>query len=49
MKRLLIIEDEQSFAGILARRMGKHGFECELAHDATQALLKARQDRKSVV
>ncbi|CAM4079509.1 MULTISPECIES: response regulator transcription factor [Shewanella] len=47
MKRLLIIEDEPSFAGILARRMSKHGYECALAHDATQALLKARQFKPS--
>ena len=43
MKRLLIIEDDLSFASILARRMSKHGFECQQSHDATQALLRARQ------
>ncbi|QYJ86670.1 response regulator [Shewanella mesophila] len=43
MKRLLIVEDDLSFASILARRMSKHGFECQLAHDATDALLRSRQ------
>lgn len=43
MKRLLIIEDDRSFAAIVMRRMIKHGFECQLAHDATEALLRARQ------
>lgn len=43
MKRLLIIEDDLSFASILVRRMSKYGFECQQSHDATTALLCARQ------
>lgn len=45
--RLLIIEDDLAFAGVLARRLTRHGFECQLAHDATQGLLLARQFQPS--
>ena len=41
--RLLIIEDDFAFAGVLARRLTRYGFECQQAHDATQGLLLARQ------
>ena len=43
MNKLLIIEDDKSLAQILQRRLGNHGFEVEISHDKTQALLKARQ------
>ncbi|QYJ78504.1 response regulator transcription factor [Shewanella acanthi] len=41
MKRLLIIEDDQALAAILARRLTRHGFECRLCHDASQAVAQA--------
>lgn len=47
MKRLLIIEDDQALAAILARRLTRHGFECRLSHDASNALLVAREFRPS--
>ena len=43
MKKLLIIEDDKSLAQILQRRLSNHGFDVEMCHDKTQALLKARQ------
>ena len=47
MKRLLIIEDDQGLAAILSRRMARHGFECQLSHDASDALLTARHFQPS--
>ena len=47
MNKLLIIEDDLAFAGVLARRLSRHGFECQQAHDATQGLLLARQFQPS--
>jgi two-component system response regulator RegA len=47
MKRLLIIEDDQALAAILSRRMTRHGFECQLSHDASDALLTARHFQPS--
>ncbi|WP_394201444.1 response regulator transcription factor [Shewanella waksmanii] len=46
-QKLLIIEDDVALAGVLARRMGKHGFECQCSHDASQGLLLARQFKPS--
>ncbi|WOT05552.1 response regulator transcription factor [Shewanella youngdeokensis] len=43
MDRLLIIEDDLALAGVLLRRMSKQGFECQQCHDASTALLLARQ------
>lgn len=40
--KLLIIEDDQSFANITMRRLTKHGFNCQHAADADQALLACR-------
>lgn len=47
MKRLLIIEDDQGLATVLSRRMARHGFECQLSHDASDALLTARHFQPS--
>jgi two-component system response regulator RegA len=47
MKRLLIIEDDHALAAILSRRMTRHGFECQLSHDASDALLTARHFQPS--
>ena len=47
MKRLLIVEDDLSLASILGRRLTRHGFECRLTHDASDALLVARAFRPS--
>ncbi|ACA84886.1 two component transcriptional regulator, Fis family [Shewanella woodyi ATCC 51908] len=41
--KLLIIEDDLALAGVLERRMSRHGFSCIQAHDASKALLDARQ------
>lgn len=41
--KLLIIEDELSFARVLARRMSKHFEQVEIAESTTEALLKVRQ------
>ncbi|PKG56882.1 MULTISPECIES: response regulator transcription factor [unclassified Shewanella] len=49
MSRLLIIEDDLALAGVLCRRMSKHGFECQQCHNATQGLLLARQFRPTHV
>ncbi|MBO9490664.1 response regulator [Endozoicomonas sp. G2_1] len=40
--KLLVIEDDQSFANITMRRLTKHGFNCQHAADADQALLACR-------
>ena len=47
INKLLIIEDDLAFASVLARRLTRHGFECQQAHDATQGLLLARQFQPS--
>lgn len=36
--KLLIIEDDINLANTLARRLSKHGFACQLAHNKEQAL-----------
>ena len=43
MNKLLIIEDDVALAAILARRLGKQGFECKICHYASDSLLMARQ------
>lgn len=45
--RLLIIEDDLALASVLDRRMSRHGFSCLQAHNASQALLEARQFKPS--
>ena len=47
INKLLIIEDDLAFASVLARRLTRHGFEWQQAHDATQGLLLARQFQPS--
>ncbi|OUS73572.1 two-component system response regulator [Pseudoalteromonas sp. A601] len=41
--KLLIIEDDINLANTLARRLTKHGFTCEVAHNSAQALLYIKQ------
>ncbi|QSX40478.1 response regulator transcription factor [Shewanella cyperi] len=41
--KLLIIEDDNAFAGVLARRMSRQGFECHHAAEPSEALLSARR------
>lgn len=36
--KLLIIEDDIPFAQTLARRLTKHGFECEVCHQASEVM-----------
>ena len=45
MKKLLIIEDDVSFAATLARRMTKHNFSCQQVHQADQALHACLQQK----
>ena len=45
--RLLIIEDDLALANVLDRRMSRHGFDCQQAHNASEALLEARQFKPS--
>ncbi|KAF7772842.1 two-component system, response regulator RegA [Pseudoalteromonas marina] len=41
--KLLIIEDDINLASTLARRLTKQGFICDVAHNQSDALLRARQ------
>jgi two-component system response regulator RegA len=41
--KLLIIEDDINLAITLARRLTKQGFICDVAHNQSDALLRARQ------
>lgn len=41
--KLLIIEDDINLASTLARRLTKQGFTCDVAHNQSDALLRARQ------
>ena len=43
MNKLLIIEDDKSLAQVLQKRLSTHGFDVEICHDKTQALLLARK------
>ncbi|MCR2446260.1 response regulator, partial [Salmonella enterica] len=41
--KILIIEDDINLASTLARRLTKYGFNCEIAHNQSEALLSARR------
>lgn len=41
--KLLIIEDDINLASTLARRLTKQGFTCDVEHNQSDALLRARQ------
>jgi len=41
--KLLIIEDDINLASTLARRLTKQGFTCDVAHNQSDAFLRARQ------
>ncbi|QIZ75975.1 response regulator transcription factor [Ferrimonas lipolytica] len=45
--KLLIIEDDVAFAGTLARRLSKQGFDCVQVHQVCDVLLQARQTQPS--
>ena len=49
MKKLLIIEDDVSFAATLARRMTKHNFSCQQVHQADQALHACLQQKPDCI
>ncbi len=49
MKKLLIIEDDVSFAATLARRMAKHDFSCQQVHQADQALHACLQQKPDCI
>ncbi|MBQ4833733.1 response regulator [Pseudoalteromonas sp. MMG010] len=42
--KLLIIEDDENLASTLARRLTKQGFSCCVAHNQSDALLKAHEN-----
>ncbi|MCW5625988.1 MAG: response regulator transcription factor [Burkholderiales bacterium] len=43
-RRLLIVDDDTTFGAVLARAMGRRGFDVALAVDAESALASARHD-----
>lgn len=43
MRKLLIVEDDHALAGVLCRRLGKHGFDCVHVDNPSDALLEARR------
>ncbi len=47
--KLLIIEDDINLATTLVRRLTKHSFNCEVAHNQTEALLRARQQQPDCI
>ncbi|WP_085300170.1 response regulator transcription factor [Cognaticolwellia mytili] len=49
MKKLLIIEDDVSFATTLVRRMTKHNFSCQQVHQADQALHACLQQKPDCI
>jgi two-component system response regulator RegA len=49
VKKLLIIEDDVSFAATLARRMTKHNFSCQQVHQADQALHACLQQKPDCI
>jgi len=49
MKKLLIIEDDVSFAATLVRRMTKHNFSCQQVHQADQALHACLQQKPDCI
>lgn len=49
MKKLLIIEDDVSFAATLARRMSKYGFSCQQVHQSDQALHACLQQKPDCI
>lgn len=46
---LLLIEDDQTFATIVSRRLSRHGYYCHHAATASDALLLARQIRPQAI
>ncbi|MBY5991189.1 response regulator transcription factor [Ferrimonas balearica] len=44
---LLIIEDDPTLGPVLARRLTRHGYQCQWVDNKTDALLRARQWRPS--
>ena len=47
--KLLIIEDDESFANVISRRLAKHGIETVHATNSSDALLLARQHMPAYV
>jgi two-component system, response regulator RegA len=43
-ERLLLIDDDETFARVLARALGTRGFEVAVAHDAASALALLRRE-----
>jgi two-component system CheB/CheR fusion protein len=47
-RRVLVVEDDEDSALLLAETLGDHGFVVEVAHDGTSALAKAAEFRPQV-
>ncbi|HVH34165.1 MAG TPA: response regulator [Tahibacter sp.] len=46
-ERLLLIDDDETFARVLARALGARGFQVSVAHDAATALSLLRREHPS--
>jgi two-component system CheB/CheR fusion protein len=47
-RRVLVVEDDEDSALLLAETLGDHGFVVEVAHDGTTALAKAAEFKPQV-
>ena len=47
-RRVLVVEDDEDSALLLAETLGDHGFVVEVAHDGTSALAKAAEFKPQV-
>ncbi|MBW8189868.1 response regulator [Neiella marina] len=47
MAKLLIVDDDVTFASLLQRRLSRHQFDCQVAHCAATALGMAQQHKPS--
>jgi len=47
-RRVLVVEDDEDSALLLAETLGDHGYVVEVAHDGASALLKAAEFRPQV-
>lgn len=48
-KRLLLIEDDESFAAVLARRLTRHHFQVDIAHNTNVGLTIAKESMPNFV
>lgn len=43
---ILVVDDDEAIRGILCRKLGADGFECDVASDGKEALWKARSSSR---